>query len=219
MSHSTTDRGYVGALPPGAHTIQPSGCNTTGQPSLLFKATLTGAVLRQGDRGGPASVPVYEPIHGLAFNLIAGDAAQIKLTTGSPLGGASSERVFTLTRAGVWVVAAGWGTAKAEILAKGSEDTVVGWAWTDQPPRPPTRLLLVVPVAATGVAGAPIPLGAVELATDAADLGWTWLTNPDGGAPLAVGQPQPGGGQPRRVLGARYVATVDNTATWFLEAQ
>ena len=213
-------------LPPAAHTIQPSWSGKAGKLGKLFEVTLTGAVLRLGSR----SSEWYGPVMGLTFNLLQRDdaspaAARIRLELGSPRGGSLVVREFTLTRAGLWLVAAGWEHAKAEVIAVGDDGagdepgTVVTTAWTTHPPRPPSRLLLVESITATPAAGRPIPLGAVELATGAADAGWEWLTDQDGTGAVSVAQAQPGSGVVRRVLGARYLATAANTVTWFLEGQ
>lgn len=209
-------------IPAGGHAIQPSGKNQRGRTGKLFDCNLIGAVTRR-DGGGSGGLRRYEPIYGLALNLDAGDAAEITLISGAPYGGAQIQRVFTLTRQGVWMVAAGWATTTCLVSAVGDDDSAAGtcvtYTWTSHPPRPPSLLRLVQAVSATGAGGLPIPAGAVQVATAAPDAGWAYLTNQDGLGVLTMPQPAPGFGELERVLGARFVATVDNTLTWLLETQ
>ena len=202
--------------------IQPSGTSTAGKTGKLFDCTLVNAVTKRMDQG-PGGQHLFEKIEGLALNLCKGDAARIRLISGAPYGGAELTRVFTLTPQGVWMVAAGWANASVFVDAVGDDTagtgTVVGYTWTSHPPRPPSLLRLVETVAITGAAGVAIPEGAIQIATAVADPGWVWLTDQDGAGALAVPPPQPGGGGPHRVLGARYVSTVSQAVTWLLETQ
>lgn len=217
--------GAILQLPPGGHSIQPSG-RTKGGPGRigqLFEANLIGAYTRRDWVGpGHRGQGLFEGVQGLAINLEAGsggNAARLRLTTGAPFGGASKVVEFTLTPQGLWIVAAGWGNAKLEILTVEDDDTetgtVVTWTWTNQPPRPPSRLRLVE---AVGIGTFPIPNGAIRVATSASDPGWEYVTD-DGSGALIVSQPQPGGGEPLRVLGATFTSTVAQPVTWLLETQ
>lgn len=217
--------GAILQLPHGGHSIQPSG-RTKGGPGKigqLFEANLIGAFTRRDWNGpGHRGQKLYEMVEGLAINLeekSGGSAARLRLTTGAPYGGASKAIEFTLTPQGVWIVAAGWGNAKLEIVSVEDTNpetgTLISWTWTNRPPRPPSRLRLVE---AVGVGTFPIPNGAIRVATSASDPAWEYVTN-DGTGALVVSQPQPGGGALTDILGATFTSSVAQPVTWLLETQ
>ncbi len=221
-------------MPPGAHAIQPAGKTQPGQGQILaggqpsagklFDATLTGAVIRRDGSHGRAW---YGTPMGLAFNIetetVSGapsaESASIRLRFGDGYGGAETERTFSLTSAGVWIVAAGWAFVKADVvgLPLGNTTGVINYEWTTRSPRPPSRLLFIETIAATPAAGRVVPAGAVEVAVSLVDAGWSYLTD-TGAGDVTIAQPQPGGGVTQRILGARYFTAVPNSVCWFLEA-
>lgn len=209
----TTDHGYA-VRPLGTIGIQSGNftrvpATERDGPANLFKAILTSAVI---SRTGAQGLDTWEPIHGLQFFLTTGDAAELQLIVKDPIG-VQTSRVFTLTRGGLFLAVAGWQSAECNIV-RGSPGAKVGYAWQSRPPRPDSRMIYVQQIQA---GEATIPDGAVAVATSAPDSDWLWRTNV-GLGPVDVGQPQPGGGQEQPALGARYVASVANRATWFLES-
>ncbi len=194
--------------------IRPSGTARNRKPGQIFSTGVNSAGLPRPD-GQPGLVPV----RGLWINLVTdsqSDAVLCRLTVGEPLGGGELQRLFTLTRKGVWLEVTSWGVVTLEAVSYSSdpdEKTEITYTWTTQPPRIADDLELVQ-VIAIGVAQA-IPEGARRVALSLADAGWVWVT--DQGAPvLLVVQPQPGGGFVNEVLGATFTATVVNTARWSL---
>jgi len=210
----TTDHGYsvqpLGTIPiqSGNSTTVPIGPGQDSEP-VLFKALLTSAlIVRPGGQG----LDKWEPIHGIQFFLMAGDAAELLLTVKDSIGVQTSRR-FTLTRGGLFLGVAGWQNADC-VVVKGLPKTKVAYAWQSRPPRPESRMIYVQAIQA---GEATIPDGAVAVAASSADSGWTWRTDIGAGA-VDVAQPQPGGGVERQALGARYVATLPNQVTWFLDS-
>lgn len=209
---------------PRPTTIQPGGSSTRGQsytrarPKRLFEVSL-----RADDLRLPGQSIGYNVAHGLflsagaAEGLPAGDGsavADVRLTVGRPYGGAPVVREITLLPGGAWLSAAGWVTAKLEVL-ECLAPCQVSWAWTTQGPPTLDDLVLIRPV--TAAAGTlEVPDGADRLELASPDPGWQWQTTIGTLGPFVVPQPQPGNGQETQVSGAFFTPSVDNVAVWRL---
>lgn len=206
-------------LPKVWRPIQPSGISQPGQRGRLFDAVLDGAAIES--QSAHVSVPGAEvqtwvrPIQGLQLAMVTGHAAELLLRVGRPEGGAQEERLFTLTRRGLWLAVTGWSSIAVIINGYSQATGVVQYAWTAQEPPDSERMLFVQAIQPGTV---DIPEGATDVAPSLADVGWAWSTDPTGIGALIVLAPAPGGGVVQRVLGGQFVTTVPNVVTWLLRA-